>query len=172
MRSYLVVALAAVSLAALDSAARSANDWSLSAWHAGPRSQVAYEASSVARTPTAVRFPPRWREARRIRVDRPRAEPARSYRSEHPTRPQCADRVRGLGTQWIGEGGALEAAKKDWMERVRYDLGESYLDLSHATDLVKRCGRTSIGETAGQVLFRCEIWARPCKGVFEPEGGR
>jgi len=91
----------------------------------------------------------------------------RAYRSEHPTRLQCADKVRGLGTQWIGEGGALEAAKKDWAERVRYDLGESYLDLEHAADLVKRCGRTSIGEVAGQVLFRCEIWARPCKGVFE-----
>jgi hypothetical protein len=161
MRSYIVVALAAVSLTALDTAARSANDWSLSAWHAGPRSQVAYEASSVAR------HAPRWREARRVRSDRPRAEPVRAYRSETPTRLQCADRVRGLGTQWIGESGALEAAKKDWLEHVRYDLGESYMDLTNAGELVKRCGRTSIGEAAGQVLFRCEIWARPCKGVFE-----
>ena len=26
---------------------------------------------------------------------------------------QCADKVRGLGTQWIGTEGAMEAAKKD-----------------------------------------------------------
>ena len=36
----------------------------------------------------------------------------------------CLDKVRGLGTQWIGTEGALDAARKDWMERVRYDHGE------------------------------------------------
>lgn len=169
MRSYIVVALAAVSLAALDSAARSANDWSFSANAHGPRSQVAYERSSVTHTRPA----PRWREhrARHVRAERPaRVEHVNHYRSERPTRLQCADKVRGLGTQWIGKAGALEAAKKDWMERVRYDLGESYLDLEHAADLEQRCGRTSIGETVGQVFYRCEIVARPCKGVFGPEG--
>jgi hypothetical protein len=84
----------------------------------------------------------------------------------------CAGKVRGLGTQWIGEAGALEAAKKDWMERVRYDLGESYLDLSHAEDFVRRCGRTSVGEVAGQVMYRCEITARPCKGDFAKTEGQ
>jgi hypothetical protein len=81
----------------------------------------------------------------------------------------CLDRVRGLGTQWIGEQGALDAAKKDWMERVRYYHGETFLDLSHAADFAKRCGRVSIGEVAGQVLYRCEIEARPCKGSFESQ---
>lgn len=85
----------------------------------------------------------------------------------------CKDKVRGVGTQWVGEQGALDAAKKDWMERVRYDLGETYLDMSHAEDFIKRCGRTSIGEVAGQVLYRCEIIARPCKAEFtETEGQR
>jgi hypothetical protein len=84
----------------------------------------------------------------------------------------CAGKVRGLGSQWVGEAGALEAAKKDWMERVRYDLGESFLDLSHAEDFVRRCGRTSIGETLGQVLYRCEITARPCKGDFAKTEGQ
>ena len=79
---------------------------------------------------------------------------------------QCADKVRGLGTQWIGTEGAMDAAKKDWMERVRYDYGESFLDLSHAKDFVSRCGRVSIGETMGQVMYRCEIVARPCKGIM------
>jgi hypothetical protein len=80
--------------------------------------------------------------------------------------PICRGPVRGLGSQWIGEEGALEAAKKDWMERVRYDLGESYLDISHAEEFEARCGRTSIGQVAGQVMYRCEVVARPCKGVF------
>lgn len=79
---------------------------------------------------------------------------------------QCTEKVRGLGTQWIGTEGAMDAAKKDWMERVRYDYGEAFLDLSHAKDFVSRCGRTSIGETMGQVMYRCEIIARPCKGVM------
>jgi len=84
----------------------------------------------------------------------------------------CLDRVRGLGTQWIGEQGALDAAKKDWMERVRYYHGETFLDLSHASDFAKRCGRVSIGEVAGQVLYRCEIEARPCKASFESLDGQ
>ena len=76
---------------------------------------------------------------------------------------QCLDKVRGLGTQWIGTEGALEAAKKDWMERVRYDHGESYIDMTNARDFESRCGRVSIGEVVGQVTYRCEIMARPCK---------
>lgn len=79
---------------------------------------------------------------------------------------QCGGKTRGLGTQWIGTEGAMDAAKKDWMERVRYDLGEAFLDLGNAKDFTSRCGRTSIGETMGQVMYRCEIFARPCKGVL------
>jgi hypothetical protein len=80
----------------------------------------------------------------------------------------CAPgKVRGLGTQWIGTEGAMEAAQKDFMERVRYDLGESYLDISHAKDIVSRCGRVSIGKVLEQVMYRCEFIARPCKAVFE-----
>jgi hypothetical protein len=81
---------------------------------------------------------------------------------------KCADKVRGLGTQWIGTSGALDAAKKDWMEHVRYDFGESFLDLTNAKDFVSRCGRVSIGEVAGQVTYRCEIVARPCKAAMKP----
>ena len=76
---------------------------------------------------------------------------------------QCASKVRGLGTQWIGTEGAMDAAKKDWMERVRYDHGESYLDLTNAKEFESRCGRVSVGVVAGQVMYRCEIVARPCK---------
>jgi len=93
-------------------------------------------------------------------------------REDRDSRRVCLDRVRGLGTQWIGEQGALDAAKKDWMERVRYYHGETFLDMSHAEDFAKRCGRVSIGEVAGQVLYRCEIEARPCKASFERQEGQ
>jgi hypothetical protein len=77
---------------------------------------------------------------------------------------ECRRPVRGLGTQWIGKDGAFEAAKKDWMERVRYDHGESFLDMGNARDAVVTCGRVSIGEAMNQVMYRCEIIARPCQG--------
>lgn len=99
------------------------------------------------------------------------ADPERERRDRDlgaPNRNFCLGPVRGVGTQWIGTEGALEAAKKDWSERVRFDHGESFLDLTHAIDLESRCGRTSIGEVAGQVLYRCELIATPCKAEFEP----
>ena len=98
----------------------------------------------------------------------------RLYRrvEDDPPRRHCLGPVRGVGTQWVGEEGALNAARKDWMERTRYDHGETYLDLSHAEDFEKRCGRTSVGEVAGQVLYRCEIVARPCKADFEKQEGQ
>src|SRR3990167_5725238 len=75
----------------------------------------------------------------------------------------CLPPVRGVGSQWIGLEGAMDAAKKDWSERVRYDYGEIFIDLTHARDFESRCGRTSIGQVAGQILMRCEVFARPCK---------
>jgi hypothetical protein len=108
---------------------------------------------------------PRRSDDGRSRYDRERDE-YRGYRSDGTHDLVCEGKVRGLGTQWIGTEGAMDAAKKDWMERTRYDHGESYLDLTHAKDFVSRCGRVSIGETLGQVMYRCEIIARPCKGVF------
>jgi hypothetical protein len=83
-------------------------------------------------------------------------------------RGRCLGPVSGLGTQWIGIEGALKAARKDWMERVRYDHGESFVDLSHAAEGGSRCGRVSIGAFLGKVMYRCEVVARPCKARFEP----
>ena len=83
-------------------------------------------------------------------------------------RDRCLPPVSGLGTQWIGLEGALKAARKDWMERVRYDHGESFVDMSHAANVGSRCGRVSIGQFLGRVMYRCEVIARPCKAQFEP----
>ena len=88
-------------------------------------------------------------------------------RSEDDRR-RCLAPVSGLGTQWIGLEGALKAARKDWMERVRYDHGESFVDLSHAAEAASRCGRVSIRAFLGKVMYRCEVVARPCKARFEP----
>lgn len=93
-------------------------------------------------------------------------------REEEPHGGKCLDPVRGLGTQWIGTEGALQAAQKDWMERVRYDHGESFIDMGNAVDFVSRCGRVSIGEVVGQVTYRCEIVARPCKPDYEEGEGK
>jgi hypothetical protein len=79
----------------------------------------------------------------------------------------CLEPIRGLGTQWIGQDGALQAARKDWMERVRYDHGEQYIDMTNDRDEITRCSRVSIGEVAGQVMYRCEIVARPCQTHME-----
>ena len=59
----------------------------------------------------------------------------------------------------------------DWMERVRYDYGETFLDMNNAKQFVSRCGRVSIGETMGQVMYRCEIVARPCQGEMKETTG-
>jgi hypothetical protein len=79
----------------------------------------------------------------------------------------CLEPIRGVGTQWIGQEGALQAARKDWMERVRYDHGEQYLDMTNDRDEISRCSRVSIAEVAGQVMYRCEIMARPCQAHME-----
>ncbi len=89
-----------------------------------------------------------------------------------PQKEHCLGPVRGVGTQWVGEEGAMDAARKDWAERVRYDHGEIFIDMNHAIDFEKRCGRTSIGQIAGQVLYRCEVVARPCKAEFEKQEGQ
>ena len=95
----------------------------------------------------------------------------RAERQDEDGGGKCVEKVRGLGTQWIGTKGALDAAKKDWMERVRYDHGESFVDMTNAKDFESRCGRVSIGEVAGQVTYRCEIVARPCKAPLKEAGG-
>ena len=79
----------------------------------------------------------------------------------------CLEPIRGVGTEWIGQEGALKGARKDWMERVRYDHGERFIDMTNDRDEVSRCSRVSIGEVAGQVMYRCEIVARPCQANME-----
>ncbi len=124
----------------------------------------------------------RWRHTYRQRYYRPDVHYYRTP-EDRPSAEQsdlrssddwhCLGPVRGLGTQGVGAAGndensqALSAAQKDWMERVRFDHGESYVDLSNARGEIHRCNRTSVGEIANQVLYRCEMWAQPCKAKFK-----
>jgi hypothetical protein len=170
---YITVAVICVSAAG--KAAENA-DWSLSQWAGGPRSAVMYDTP-----PAPVAQPVRWRETRQRYHSRPRRawdENIRGYRQFTDVDDEISwrerrgelrgvscvgDRVTGLGTQWIGKQGALDAAKKDWMEHVRYYWGETFLDLDFAAGFKARCSRVSIGETMGQVMYRCEMRARPCR---------
>lgn len=158
----IIITLAAV--AVLFPTVSHAENWSLSTWQQGPRSQVAYEQSSI----TKAR--PHWRETARHRHHRAAAqvkhEPeARLYRAEDkPTRSmQCIERVTVVGSQWATEAGAEESAQKAWMEAVRWSHGEMSMDMKNAEGYARRCSRSSIGEVVGQTFHRCEVTARPCR---------
>jgi hypothetical protein len=99
------------------------------------------------------------------KVVRQRAPEVRAYvkREDGKKAPQCLTSMRGVGTQWPTEAGAEDAAKKDWMETVRYDHGEKYMSIEQAQDYRHACSRSSIGDVAGQVFYRCEVTARPCR---------
>jgi len=49
---------------------------------------------------------------------------------------------------------------------VRFHLGEKFMDLANARNIVYTCSRSSIKEggvtTLGQTLNRCEVEAQPC----------
>ncbi len=80
---------------------------------------------------------------------------------------RCLEVQRGVGTQWITMEGAEDAARKDWMETVRYDFGEKFMSIDNAKDYEHRCSRSSVGTAAAQMLFRCEVKARPCIAAAE-----
>ena len=86
-------------------------------------------------------------------------------RSEQP-QVKCLEPVRVIGSQFVTEQGAEESAQKAWMEAVRYDSGEQYMMLDNAQGYSHRCSRSSIGEIAGQVFYRCEVIAKPCRPLL------
>jgi len=111
---------------------------------------------------------------------RARRSEVRSYRKVvRPAKPKPAPVIRDdngahcqaiinvVGSQWVGDSGAQESAKKAFMEEVRWRYGEAYMDITQAQDIAIRCARSSIGEVVSQVLHRCEIKARPCRKGFD-----
>lgn len=83
-------------------------------------------------------------------------------RSEEP-KAKCLEAVRVVGSQFLTEHGAEESAQKAWMEAVRYESGEQFMTLDNAQEYSRRCSRSSVGEIAGQIFFRCEVIAKPCR---------
>jgi hypothetical protein len=85
----------------------------------------------------------------------------------------CRDTRRAVGDQHLTVDGAKKAANESWAGTVRFHLGEKFMDLSNARNIVYTCSRSSIKEggvtTLGQSLTRCEIEAQPCHPAREME---
>ena len=154
----MVCAVPVVSVPVFTAPASATVNWD---WDIGGRA-APRPASSALRALTTSGAIERHYESPKVMAFVKREDETANAKDKKP-RFDCADKVRGVGTQWIGTEGALDTAKKDWMERVRYDYGEFYLDMTNAKDFISRCGRTSIARSPGQVMYRCEIVARPCK---------
>jgi hypothetical protein len=78
----------------------------------------------------------------------------------------CREVRRAVGDQHLTQDGAKKAANDAWAGTVRFHLGEKFMDLGNARNVVYTCSRSSIKEggvtTLGQSLTRCEIEAVPC----------
>jgi hypothetical protein len=78
----------------------------------------------------------------------------------------CREHLRAVGDQHLTVDGAKKAANEAWAGTVRFHLGEKFMDLANARNIVYTCSRSSIKEggvtTLGQTLTRCEIEAQPC----------
>ena len=93
------------------------------------------------------------------------------YRLPEESRIECLARRSVTGTEHATENGALDAAKRAWASRVRWDFGERYTNLEHARHFTYTCNRSSTNETAmgrvaesvaGAFYTRCEVNATPC----------
>lgn len=85
----------------------------------------------------------------------------------------CREVRRAVGDQHLTVEGAKKAANDAWAGTVRFHLGEKFMDLTNARNIVYTCSRSSIKQggvtTLGQSLNRCEIEATPCHPPREVE---
>jgi hypothetical protein len=85
----------------------------------------------------------------------------------------CRDTRRAVGDQHLTVEGAKKAANDAWAGTVRFHLGEKFMDLGNARNVIYTCSRSSIKEggvtTLGQSFTRCEIEATPCHPPREIE---
>jgi hypothetical protein len=89
--------------------------------------------------------------------------PERSPRFTWMGSEVCAYPISVVGSQWIDEPGAEESAQKAWMELVRFELGEAYLEINNAKHYAALCSRSSIGEMLDKTQHRCKVTAVPCR---------
>lgn len=76
---------------------------------------------------------------------------------------RCAAPLTREGDQYTTVNGAKEEADKAWMQAARWKMGEIFMDISHAEAVGYSCGRSSVGSVAGNVFYRCEVTATPCR---------
>jgi hypothetical protein len=78
-----------------------------------------------------------------------------------------------VGDQHLSVSGAQAQADKAWQQDVRFYLGERWMDIKNAEGVRYECSRSSVGETLGQTLTRCEVSAIPCRAErMSGESGR
>jgi hypothetical protein len=104
-----------------------------------------------------------WREVRRTR--RNRREPLPTYRPREEGR--CWPFLVAVGEQHVSLGGAQEKARDMFAATARWRIGERAMDFNNARDATYECSRSSVGSVAGQVFYRCEVKARPCRAPIK-----
>lgn len=101
-------------------------------------------------------------------------------RSGAPSSGQiCLNETTGIGQAMLDIRSAMESAKLDWNQRVRYTYGERFMNLAVALDIRSRCSRAETNESvigrqyekwvetftngnSDPFRKRCEIIAAPC----------
>jgi hypothetical protein len=106
-----------------------------------------------------------WREVNRRR--RFKREPLPTYRPREEGR--CWPFLVAVGEQHVSLGGAQEKARDMFSATARWRIGERAMDFNNARDATYECSRSSVGSVVGQVFYRCEVKARPCRA--ELKGG-
>jgi hypothetical protein len=80
--------------------------------------------------------------------------------------PRCYGIVAAVGELAASRLRARRRAEDIWMDRIRFDFGERYVDLNNAEGVSHVCA-VAIPMSASIVIkkayFRCKIWARPCR---------
>lgn len=106
-----------------------------------------------------------WREVRHRRRNwKPEPPP---YRGREEGR--CWPFLVAVGEQHVSLGGAQEKARDMFSATARWRIGERAMDFNNARDATYECSRSSVGSVVGQVFYRCEVKARPCRA--ELKGG-
>jgi hypothetical protein len=79
--------------------------------------------------------------------------------------PVCHDTVIATGGELTSKERARRSADDGWMNSVRFDYGERYVDMTYAKDVRHLCMVSSLG--VGFILkktyFRCIVTAMPCQ---------
>lgn len=89
----------------------------------------------------------------------------------------CLTMVRAVGDQRRSQEAARKAASLQWQETVRFDYGEKYMDTKQSQAVSYLCSQSSVADTftekaaeaVGRPLYRCRLWARPCRASVERE---